>query len=633
MLLLLSLMLLSASLAIADDTTYDLTFTDRELSGTWDAAAAVTILGQGTGCDISGKGAAFADGVLTISEAGVYVLSGEFTDMQLLIAAGSQDKVQIVLNGATLTSATGPVIYAKAADKVFLTAAQDTQNLIADGEDYAATDGETTLDAAIFSRADLCINGQGALTVMGNNHHGIASKDDLILTGLTLTVEAAATALDGKDCVMMHSLSATITAISNGIRSNNAEDEGRGYVYIKDSTLTITAGTDGIQAETLLEADNAVLTITTGEGSSDSTQRQSFPGGGRSGTDIFSNATTSTSASDGSWKALKAGQALVLNGGAYAIDSQDDCLHSNGTLTITDGIFTLSSGDDGIHADDEVNISGGVITISRSYEGIEASKIIISGGEIDITASDDGLNGAGGADGSAVADRWGRGRFGSSVGDITISGGYIHINAGGDGIDSNNTVTVRGGVTLVSCVNNSGNAAFDHDGTATVTGGILLATGGSGMAQSFDTAENQGCMLFSLNGQGGTSIAIVDANNRVVAAFTPDNSYSSVVVTAPSLAVGSTYTVVTGAEIDGTDAHGFASDVAFSGGATIGSIEMTTLLQGGSGHGMGGFSSGGGGFGGKPGGFEGEPGEMPEGEPGGFGGGGGQTPGGSRKPR
>ena len=131
------------------------------------------------------------------------------------------------------------------------------------------------------------------------------------------------------------------------------------------------------------------------------------------------------------------------------------------------------------------------------------------------------------------------------------------------------------------------------------------------MAQSFDTAENQGCMLFSMNGQGGTSIAIVDANNRVVAAFTPDNSYSSVVVTAPGLAVGSTYTVVTGAEIDGADAHGFASDVAFSGGATIGSIEMTTLLQGGSGHGMGGFGSGGGGFGG----------------------GGGQIPGGSRKPR
>lgn len=587
--LLMMTVLLSCA-ALADGAEYDLTFSDRELAGTWDNQSAVLITGTGTSCDISGKGAAFADATLTITGEGVYVLSGTFTDVMVTISAGQKDKVQLVLNGASLSSSTGPVIYAKEADKVFITAAEGTENAISDGTGYTAADGDTSLVAAIFSRTDLCINGKGSLTVNGNTRHGIVSKDDLILTGLTLTVTAASTALDGKDCVMMSGVSAAVTAGTNGIRSDNAEDEGRGFVYIQDSTLNITAGTDGIQAERLLRADNAILTIVTGDGSAATSAKQSSSMG-RGG--MFGGFPVASAGSEGSWKGLKAGEAILLNGGAYTIDSQDDCIHSNGDLTITDGLFTLSSGDDGIHADDEVLISGGSILISKSYEGIEASKITISGGTIDITSSDDGLNGAGSNDGSAAADRWGRGSFSSSVGEIIISGGFIHISAGGDGIDSNNSVLVSGGVTLVSCSNSSGNAAFDHDGQATVTGGILIATGGSGMAQSFDAAENQGCMLFSLNGgPGGMNLAIVGADNRVIASFTPEASYSSVVVTAPGLTVGNSYSVVIGADIDGADAWGFASDASYTGGTNIGSIEMTTLLQGGSGHGMGGFGGG-----------------------------------------
>ena len=435
----------------------------------------------------------------------------------------------------------------------------------------------------------------GTLNVAGNCKHAIVSKDDLVLAGVTMTVNAASTGLDGKDCVMLHSVSAEITAGSNGIRSDNAEDAGRGFVYILDSTLTINAGSDGVQAETLLRADNAVMTITTGEGSGTSSQSNgsewdSF--GGSSGSRGSSGGATST----GSWKGLKSAASMEINGGAYVIDAQDDCIHTNGNLTITDGLFTLASADDGIHADNELLISGGEFDISKSYEGIEASKLTIAGGKIDITASDDGLNAAGGADGSATADRWGRGAFSNMVGEIVISGGYIHINASGDGIDSNNNILVSGGVTLVSGSSNSANAAFDYDGQATVTGGILIAAGGSGMAQSFTAAENQGCMLFGINGaSGGVNLAIVDAADKVVAAFTPENSYSAVVVTAPGLQVGSTYNVVMGAEIDGMDSYGFATDAVYTGGTNIGAIEMTTLLQGGSGHGMGGGFGGGGG--------------------------------------
>ena len=596
-LLLLMMTMLTACTAQAASEEYDLTFTEHDLAGTWDAKKAVTISGNGASCDIAGKGAKLSGNTLTISDEGVYLLSGQFS-LQLTIAARDKDKVQIVLNGADITSPAGPAILVEAADKVFITAAEGSQNRLSDAAERS--DDTATLDAAVFSRADLCLNGAGALTVQGNYKHGIVSKDDLIMTGLTLNVEAPSTALDGKDCIKLYSVTAAFNAGSNGLRSDNAEDESRGFVYIADSTLTVTAGTDGIQAETLLQADNAVLTITTGAGSGEIVQSapDEFGGFGGRGSRGWNNQATE---STGSWKALKAGRNILLNGGAYTLDSQDDCIHSNGDLTITSGTFALKSGDDGIHADNELLISGGDIVISQSYEGIEASKLTISGGNIDITASDDGLNAAGGADGSASANRWGRGMFSNGVGEIVISGGYTHINAMGDGIDSNNTILVSGGVTLVSGSPSSGNAAFDYDGEATVTGGILIATGGSGMAQSFTSAENQGCMLFGLNGgSAGRSLAIVNEAGQVVAACTPQNNYSAAVITAPGIQVGSTYQVVIDAAIDSADTHGFAADTSCTGGTVLGSIEMTTALQGGSGHSMGGGP--GGGFGGGPGG-------------------------------
>ena len=106
-------------------------------------------------------------------------------------------------------------------------------------------------------------------------------------------------------------------------------------------------------------------------------------------------------------------------------------------------------------------------------------------------------------------------------------------------------------------------------------------------------------MLFGLSGgPAGRTLAIVDTNNRIVASYTPKNSYSAVVMTAPGLQVGSIYNVMIDVFIDGADDHGFAMDAAYTGGTALGTIEMTTMLQGGSGHSMGGP----GGFGGGPGG-------------------------------
>lgn len=551
----------------------DLTFSNRELSGTYEKAGATLVSGENGNISIDGSGAQL-DGSNLLIHGGVCLLTGSIENTCIIVDADNE-KVQLVLDNASISNGSGPALFIRSADKVFITLPDGSVSSLIDGADYTFTDSDTTVDAAVFSLADLAVNGSGTLYISGQYKHGIVSKDDLVVAGCALNVTAASTALDGKDCIKAVNTSMNITAGSNGLRSDNAEDPLRGFVYLTQSVVNVTAGKDGIQAETLFKAADCSLNITTGGGSGNTL---------RYSTDSF--------------KGLKAGTDIELSGGSCSISSADDCIHANGNLLISSGGYTLASGDDGLHADTDLTIAGGSIRIEKSYEGIEASKITISGGHIDLVASDDGLNAAGGADSSAMGGRFGRGMFSSGVGEIFIEGGYTVINASGDGIDSNANISVSGGVTLVSGPASSGNAAFDYDGTATVTGGILIATGSSGMAQSFTSAENQGAILVNLNRQqSGQTLALLDNDDQVVAAFTPQTAYQSAVLTAPGILEGQTYTITTGAALSDADVNGFAQSGTASGGTVQASVEMTSLLYGGGG-GMWNMGPGGGGGGG-----------------------------------
>lgn len=533
----------------------DFSFTDRELAGTWEVQKAILITGNGNTIKVDGNGASLANSQILITAPGVYRLTGTFTNLPVVVRVTDTDKVQLVLDQAELTCSNGPAILVESADKVFITLPESSASTVLDGAVYALTE-DGSPDAAIFSRADLCINGTGTLTVSGAYKHGIVSKDDLVIAGCTLSISAASTGLDGKDCVKVVNAVITVEAGSNGVRSDNTEDADRGFVYLADSTIDITAGSDGVQAATVLQTKDVRLTITAGGGSSYTPR-----------------------SSSGSWKGLKSGGDMLLNGGEYTISARDDCIHSNSSIVIADGAFTLSSGDDGIHANTDLTISGGEITVTKGYEGLEASKLTIAGGCIDITASDDGLNAAGGADGSGKVNRFGRGMFSNGVGEIVISGGYTVITASGDGVDSNGSILVSGGVTLVSGPVSNGNAAFDYDGSAKVTGGILIATGPMGMAQNFSEAENQGAILATFNSlPSGETIGLMASDGRVVVSFSPVNPCQCAVITAPAIQEGQSYTLLSGCTVEGADAHGFAQNATAAGGTPIAQITMTSLL-------------------------------------------------------
>lgn len=470
-------------------------FSDRDKKTDYEEehAAIITLEGESAVC--SSNAVTISESMITIKDEGTYILSGTLRDGIVVVDAGKDDKVQLVLDGVQISNRDSAAVFIRKADKVFMTLVSEKENALANGGSYentminaaGITDG-SNVDAVIFSKADLTLNGAGTLTIEAPAGHGIVSKDDLVLTGGSYHITAENHGLSGKDSVRIADGTYNIVSGKDGIHADNAEKEEKGFLYIADGNFQITAEGKGISSSGLMQMD----------------------------------------------------------GGSFVIDAQDDAIHSDRDIAIVGGSYEIETGDDGIHADHTVLISDGSLTISNSYEGIEGQDIYICGGEISLTSSDDGLNAAGGTDGSGEGMR---GDFfgGEEDASITISGGRILINAEGDGIDSNGSLLVSGGEIYVSGPTTSKDAPVDYSGNAVVTGGVLLAAGASGMAQNFGKDSTQAAMLIMTDGgQAGDEITLTDMDNNVLISWKTEKKYDCVLISCPELALNGTYTLKAG---------------------------------------------------------------------------------------
>lgn len=538
----------------------ELSFTDRELDGSYDTASATRISLADNSSSVSGRGATVSGNTITISAAGTYLISGTLSSGQLLVNASNTDKIQLVLQGADITCPDSAAICVMQADKVFLTVAPGTENKVSCGETFSAAAQAAEITAAIFSKDDLAINGSGTLIVNSKAQHGIVSKDDLSVADASLIVTAASDGLRGRDCVRIASGNFDITAGSDGIQSNNDTDPALGYVYISGGTFSVIADHDGIQAETLLCITGGTFDIQTGGGSKNANSSlgsswEDFFRGDRHDRDTPQSTSSATTSSD-SFKGLKAGTSLVINGGALTIDSADDTIHCDADIAVRGCTLDLASGDDGIHAEQLLSISGGSITVSKSYEGLEATTLQILGGDLSITASDDGLNASDGSGGGFGGMKGrGFGGFGSNLDPtnvplLLIAGGRLYVNASGDGLDSNGPLTVTGGEIYVDGPTNSGNGAIDSgDGyEATINGGTLVAAGASGMAEGLGNGSAQCSMLvnFGTGVAGNTELTVTDSAGKLILSYTPTKAYQSAAISSPLLKIGETYTITAG---------------------------------------------------------------------------------------
>ena len=452
-----------------------------------------------------------------------------------------------------LTAKSGAPLHIQQADKVFVTLADGSVNALSD----TGASSDTSVDAAIFSKEDMTINGNGTLTVNGNYKHGIVSKDDLVIAGGTITVNAASTGVDGKDCVKIKDGSITVNAKKNGIRATNEEDAALGYIWIGGGTIAVEAGNDGLEAISYLKIDDGNITLKTGGGS---------------GRKLSSNSASA--------KGLKCDGDILVGGGTFSLDTADDAIHAGGNIYLQGGSVSIQTGDDAIHADATLEISGSVTDITKSYEGLEATDIRITGGITAVVASEDGINAAGGNDDtSSWNGRPGGDRFAGSTATIEIRGGYLFINASGDGIDANGTIEISGGTVLISGPTNNGNGALDYDGKCSVTGGVLIACGAAGMAQNVSEGT-QGALMTNVTAQpAGTTIALCDGDGVAIVAFTSPKTFNNVVISAPGILEGETYTLVT-CTVEDTDDYGLAQNIPVTPKKTLAEIKMTSLIYG-----------------------------------------------------
>lgn len=554
-------------------------FTERDLAGTYEESGAVYVTLSDDGIAGETDGVAINGQMVTITAEGTYIFSGTLSEGQIVVDADNA-KVQIVFDNVDITCASSAAVYVKSAEKVFVTLAEGSQNTLRNTDEYVAID-DNNIDAVIFAKSDLTLNGTGSLTIISAEGHGIVSKDDLKIIGGTYDITAAGHALSGKDSVRIADGTFILTAEKDGIHAENADDEEKGYIYIADGDFTITSDGDGMDASNIVQIEDGTLDITAGGGAANSlkTHESDVPGGpgggmpqngerpdGESmpqmgekpdGENMPQDTTTDESGT--STKGIKAGGGMYLNGGTYQIDSADDSIHSNANITIADGTYTLATGDDGVHADDALTVNGGTITVTESYEGLEGLTVTINDGTIDITARDDGVNAAGGTDQS------GFGTFGDhfkgmdSADDETeettdnemwmeLNGGYIHILTGGDGVDSNGDLTINGGEIYIDGPSDNGNSAIDYGdrSSAYVNGGTLVAIGSSGMAEGMSDSSKQEVLMVKLGEQmEAGDVELTDNEGNVIVSYTALKSYDCVIISTAEVESGATYTLTT----------------------------------------------------------------------------------------
>ena len=307
---------------------------------------------------------------ITISSEGVYVLRGSAKNATVIVDADSSAKVQLVLDGLSITNDDFPCIYVKSADKVFLTTLSDS-SLSVTGT--FASDGDTNTDAVIFSKDDLTLNGTGTLTI-SSTENGVSCKDDLKITGGTYVIDAAADGIEASDSIRIADGTFTINSSKDALHAENDEDDTVGYIYLCGGTFDITAADDGIQATTVLQIDNGTFNINAVEALEATYVQVNGGAVNISASDDGINATTKSS-SIGT-------PTIEVTGGDITIamaQGDTDAIDANGNVIVTGGTINIT-GQSAFDFDGTATFTGGTITVNGEQISEITNSMMMGGG-------------------------------------------------------------------------------------------------------------------------------------------------------------------------------------------------------------------------------------------------------------
>ena len=506
-------------------------FSDRDLDGSYDESKATRIALLDGGTTVTGNGATASGNTVTITAAGTYLISGTLSEGQIKVETNEADKVQLVLSGATVTSANSAALHVAKADKVFLTLADGSENTLATSGAYAATD-DSAIDGAVFSRSDLSVNGGGSLAVSSVEGNGIVCKDDVVLASGTATVTAAKHAIQANDSIRIAGGSYTLHAGTDGIHAKNDENSKLGYIYVAGGSLDITAESDGFDANYVLRVDGGTITVSAGDDGLHAESDLTINGG----------SITVTKSNEG-----LEGARVTIAGGTQDVVASDDGVNASGDPDDSD---SSSDTDDDSSKNNAPSSDRPGTAGSGQMTGGQESPAQDQGDRSDSTPPQ-GRQGGQGGQGDSTPPQEGKGGMAAGADEsayLLITGGTLTVKADGDGLDSNGALEVSGGEVYVSGPTSDGDSAIDYgDGSrATITGGTVVALGSTGMAEGFGNSSTQGSMLISASGNAGDTVTLSDSSGKVLCSYVAQKSFACVLVSAPGVEQGKTYTLKVG---------------------------------------------------------------------------------------
>lgn len=229
---------------------------------------------------LTGTGTEKKDGVVTISKAGTYIVSGATVDGSILVNAPAKDVI-LVLNNLNLRCSNDAAIKVLSANLVTVNLKKDTKNFVEDG-------GNVDDDAAIFSNSNIIIKGDGDLTIQGNVKDGITSTSSditiesgniniyatenglnaggnsgtIAINGGSIYIEAEKTGIySSKDLVINGGTLYVISAISSdsaAIYSENPYKINGGIVVALGNMMTNNVSSKGKQKAILFDLDTSL---------------------------------------------------------------------------------------------------------------------------------------------------------------------------------------------------------------------------------------------------------------------------------------------------------------------------------------------------------------------------------------
>ena len=543
---------------------------------------------------VSGDGASVSDNTLTISKGGVYTLSGKNSDASIVVS--TDDKVKLKLNGVDITSSSAPVIYVENADKVYIDTEDGTDNSL------VSTAADT---AAIRSKDNLKIKGGGTLNITSADN-GIKCSDNLKIEGGNINIDAKADGINVNDTFEMTDGNLKITAVGDGIDSSSIANISGGTIDIttngtptetsqaeqssdeqnrpktpfgESSSVEFETSSKGIKADWMIKFSGGKINVNSADHSIHCTS------------DIEIGDANLTLASQYK-KGISAHGSTTIDGTETSIDvtKSTEGIEGKTKLTLNIGNIKVASTADGLNAGTSTEMQppqGGF-----GGERVQKDRRLPQDGQQPPQdgqqppqdgqqPSQDGQqppqdgqqppqngqqppqdgqqppqNGQQPPQDGQQPPQDGQqspqdGFGGQSNKDvIIINGGNIEVTGRDDAIDANGNLVINGGT--IKLTNPAGTvtgpfAALDADGSITIADGATFIAAVSGaQANSLGITQNSIIGYAESELAAGTTVSLKDDNGNTIISYAPQEKFSAVYITSPSIEIGKNYTLEIG---------------------------------------------------------------------------------------